>query len=191
MTKRHHGGVKKFDRLLSPSATAAEIRCDYATAPYDRAAWDMDRKWGVDALPGLVDPHMAERFGRAVGHLNDCLNRHAPEEAAAAAVNCVKGLTAMDAAATAAGHKPASPDMWQIEFGGRALVFIRQSEMWPAAQEANPGATIYTLQEAAHALSQCNLPLVSAVKGAFPGAEISGVRKRTELEDALEDEIPF
>jgi hypothetical protein len=97
----------------------------------------------------------------------------------------------MDAAATAAGFQPVNPELWQIEIDGRVMVFVRDADMWPAAQAAVPGATIYTLQEAAHALAQCSLPMVSAIKDAFPGAQISAVRKRTELEESLNDFIPF
>lgn len=191
MTARRPPPDKKFDRLLSPAATKDEIRCDYACAPFERAADEYNRKWGIDRLPGLVSPAMAEKFGRAVAHLNECMNRHAPEETAAAAENCIKGLHAMDREACFAGHQPASPEIWQIEFGGKDLVFIRQADMWQAAQDAVPGCTVYTLAEAAHALAQCNLPLVSDIKAAFPGAQISAVRKATELEVCLDDEIPW
>lgn len=191
MTTPRRAETKKFDRLLTPAATPAEMACDYACAPYDRAALDMDRKWGVNRLAGLVLPDMAAKFGLALGALNDCLNNHDHEGAVANAANCVRGLMAMDAAATAAGHKPANPDLWQIEQDGRVMVFVRDADMWPAAQAACPGATIYTLQEAARALAQCNLPMVSAVKDAFPGAQISAVRQRTELEESLNDEIPW
>jgi len=187
--KRHH--VQRFDRLLSPGASKNEIRCDYACAPYDEAALDMERKWGVNRLPGLVVPAMAEKFGRAIAHLNDCLNREAPEEAAAAAVNCVRGLHAMDAAAVAAGHKPADPEVWQVEFEGRTLVFVRDKRQWPAAQAAAPGATVYSLQEAAYALEKARPPTVADVQAAFPGAQITAVRQRSPLEDDLQDSIPF
>ena len=187
--QRQH--VKKFDRLITPAATPAEMACDYACAPYDRTALDMDRKWGVNRLAGLVPHEMAAKFGLALGALNECLNNHDHAGATANAANCVKGLHAMDAAATAAGFQPANPELWQIEIDGRVMVFVRDADMWPAAQAAVPGATIYTLQEAAHALAQCSLPMVSAIKDAFPGAQISAVRKRTELEESLNDFIPF
>jgi hypothetical protein len=191
MTARRNPHDRKFDRLISPNSSKDEIRCDYACAPFDRLATDMDRKWGINRLQGLVSPAMAEKFGRAVAHLNDCLNRLQPEEAAAAAENCIKGLHAMDREASFAGHQPASPEIWQIEIDGRDLVFIRQADMWQAAQDAIPGCTVYTLREAAHALAQCNLPMVSDIKAAFPGAQVSAVRSRTETEEYLNDDLPF
>ena len=42
---------RKADRLMSPDATKAQIECDYAIAPMDRLALEMDRKWGIDRLP--------------------------------------------------------------------------------------------------------------------------------------------
>lgn len=191
MTARSRNHTKTFDRLLAPGATKDEIRCDYACAPYDRAALDMDRKWGVNRLAGLVAPATAEKFGRALAHLNDCLQREAPEEAAAAAHNAMRGLAAMDAEATAAGHQPANPAIWAVEFQGRTFAFIREAEQWPAAQAAMPGATIYTLQEAARALTGLAPDMVATIKAHFPGAQISAVRQRSPTEDALDDEIPW
>ena len=148
-------------------------------------------KWGIDRLPGLVDPTLAEKYGRAVAHLNDCMEREAPEDTAAAATNCMKGMVAMDAAATAAGHKPADPETWEIEHDGAVFVFVRDERMWPtvAAREL-PGTTIYALSEAVAALRRLG-PTVDAIKTAFPGATVSAVRQPTPLEADLNDEIPW
>ena len=44
----------KFDRLMNPGASEAELRCDYAVAPFDRVALDMERIWGIDRLEGQL-----------------------------------------------------------------------------------------------------------------------------------------
>lgn len=184
---------KKFDRLMHPNASAQELRCDYAVAPFDRVALDMERLWGIDRLPELVSPELAERYGRALAHLNDSMNAADPIATAAAAENCIKGLRALDAEARRLGHQPVTPEVWFVEYDGHRFGLIRDVSEWPPVAAAHPGVTLYTLREAAIALlaHKSALPTIDAVKAAFPGAEISAVRQRTETEEYLDDELPF
>ena len=183
----------KFDRLLNPGASAAELRCDYAVAPFDRVALDMERTWGIDRLPELVSPELAERFGRAMAHLNDCMNAQDPTATAAAAENCIKGLRALDADARRLGHQPVTPECWFVEQDGYRFGIIRDVSEWPPVAAAHPGVTLYTLKEVATALlaHRSALPTIDAVKAAWPGTQIAAVRKRTETEEYLDDELPF
>jgi hypothetical protein len=96
---------RKADRLMSPDATKAQIECDYAIAPMDRLALEMDRKWGIDRLPELVTPEMATRYGQAMAHMNECIRLGDPAKCVAAANNCIRGLHAMDAEATKLGKQ--------------------------------------------------------------------------------------
>lgn len=180
----------KSDRLISPGATNEEIRCDFALAPFDRAALDAERTWGIDRLPGLVSPQTAERYGRAVAHLNERIAASDPDGTASAAANCVRGLAAMEAEARAAGHQPLKPTVWQIVVGGRTCCLIRDVAEWPAVAAEHPGAAIYTLQEVSVALEHFG-QIVVAAKDAFPGAQVTAVRAPTTLEVELEDQIPF
>lgn len=180
---------RKSDRLITPGASSAEIACDHACAPFDRAAQDMDRKWGIDRLPGLVPPAMAEKFGKAVAHLNDCIDRNDSAEVAAAAGNCIKGLAAMDAAAIAAGHAPMTADTWQIEIDGKALTIVRDERQWRTAEALHPGAAVVTLRELAVAYLGLLSPAVQTAKAVFPGARVSAVR--SPIGQDLDDEIPY
>lgn len=182
---------RKADTLICPGATAAEIACDYAIAPFDRVARDMDREWGVDRLPELVRPALASRFGAAMAHLNDCIGRGDAAACAAAAENCIKGMRAMDAEARAAGHRPLPADVWIYELEGRRFGVVREAGDWTTLQESQPGLTIYSLREVAIALQSYKsaLPIIEAAKAAFPGAQITAVRSK--LAEDLEDEIPF
>lgn len=182
---------KKSDRLLSPGATSSEIAVDYAIAPFDRAALDMERLWGVDRLPELVTPALAAKYGAAMAFLNDCINRGDATEAAAAAANCIKGLAAMDAEARSLGHKPAPADVWLYEHEGHRFGIIRETGDWTTLQDSHPGLTLYSLREVALAMASYKsaLPKIEAIKAAFPGAEITAVRSK--LAEELEDLIPF
>lgn len=186
-----HRRTNRPDRLITPGATDVEIRCDHAAAPFDRLALDMERIWGIDRLPGLVSPATAEKFGRAMAHMNAMINEGKPVEVAAAAVNCMKGLNALDAEARSLGHAPACPLVWQYEHEGHRFGVVQDVSDWPPVAAEFPGLTIYTMREVANALAAYNVqPIIGAVKQAFPGAEIKR-REPTELEKHLEDEIPW
>lgn len=191
MTQPRPRREKKSDRLLSPGSTSSEIAVDYAIAPFDRAALDMERLWGVDRLPELVTPALAAKYGAAMAFLNDCINRGDATEAAAAAANCIKGLAAMDAEARSLGHKPAPADVWLYELDGHRFGIIRETGDWTTLQDSHPGLTLYSLREVALALQSYKsaLPKIEAIKAAFPGAEITAVRSK--LAEELEDLIPF
>lgn len=180
---------RKADRLIVPGATADEIACDYALAPFDAAALDSERRWGIDRLPELVAPELAAKYGAAVAYLNDRINAADAAGTAAAATNCIRGLAAMDAAARAAGHQPLPAEVWIGEVDGHRFGVTRDLRDWPALAAAYPGLRVYSLREVGNALAHYG-QMVAAVKDQFPGAEAKP-RPPTQLETELEDEIPW
>jgi len=182
---------RKGDRLLVGACTKEEIMVDYAVAPFDRIAREMDNTWGVDRLPELVSPATAAKFGAAVAYLNAAISENDPDKAAAAAANCIKGFLAMDAEARSAGRKPLPADVWVYEHNGRTFAVARETGDWATLQEQLPGVPIYSLQEVALAMASYKsaVPVMDEIKRAFPGASVA--RVRSTLEADLEDEIPF
>jgi hypothetical protein len=188
---------RKSDRLLCPDATAKEIQCDYSIAPLDRLALVMDHKWGIDRLPELVSVEMAQRYGTAMAHLNDCIREADPAKCAAAAQNCMRGLNAMDAEATAAGQPQASGEYWEYELpatdGNPPFKFaiMRDGFEWRTAQAVRPDLEFYTMREAAIALqTYVRSPLLSEVKKQFPASEIIKIKPPVDFA-AGGDPIPF
>lgn len=181
----------KDDRLLQPGATNAEIRCDYAVAPWDRVATEMERKWGIGRLPEFVPPAMAAKYGAAVAHMNDAINAGDAHAVAGAAENCIKGLRAMDAAATQAGHQPLHVGVWEFEHDGRRIAVVRDIADLELVRAEFPGVTIYTMLQVFNGMAVYDSTVVSAALSAFPGARISDIRPATRLERDLDDEIPF
>lgn len=173
---------RKADRLITPGATAEQIRCDFACAPMDRLAGEMEATWGVDRLPALVSPGLAEKYARAIAHLHAMLDAADPAGTVAAVENCIKGLRAMDAEARAAGHVPPTPEIWEVHIEGRRIGLIRDADLWRQAEALRPDLTIYTARQAAVALC----PDITAPPPMPPPAPL-----RTALEAELDDEIPF
>ena len=189
---------RKADRLISPGSSGEEIQCDYAMAPMDRLATDMDRKWGIEQLPALVSPETALKYGKAIAHLNQCIQDCDPAKCAAAAANCIKGLNAMDAEATAAGHKPAAGATWEYEIPATEsaepfrFAILADDAEWQTAKEKRPDLIFFTMREVAMALQlKLASPLVVETKKRFPGATVTRIKPADPVNWAAGgDEIP-
>lgn len=183
---------RKEDRLRYPSVTAQSLRCDLALAPVTRAWEAADDEWGFETLLGVLPPTWASRYGALVADLHraeDAADVPACEVAAAAVV---KAIGMMRDKARADGHVPTRPEVWWVEADdGTRLGFVRHADQQARAMRDNPGVTICTAREALVALKPALFGLLSETKRLFPGAEMTAIRPRTELEDVLEDEIPW
>lgn len=177
---------KLGDRLVTPDARADEISCDHAVAPFDRAARKADQTWGIDRLPELVSPATAAKYGSALAKLNAALEASQPDEVAARAAVCIRGLAAMEAEARAAGHQPMPDDFWMYEQNGDRIIIARTMTDWPLIEKMHPGVPIFSLTEVANALESYGQTVV-AVKQHFPGSEVKSIKpiKKEELEDAI------
>ena len=183
---------KRHDRILAGMAHPDEIRCDMMTGPLDEATRRMDRKWGVDRLPDLVSVSTAEKWGAALAKLNAAIQSGDTDATKARVEVCLRGLSAMDAEATAAGRQPANPQIWEYEYEGLRFGLVQDIDQWPAAQASRPDLQIVGLREAAIALHAMrnSLPVIAEVRKNFPGAEITKIT-RTANADLGGDEIPF
>lgn len=182
---------KKSDRMITPGASAAEIRCDMACAPLDNLARHYDAIWGIDRLVTLVSPAMAEKYGAAIAHLHSSYDAEDPAATVAAAANCMKGLDAMNAQAIAAGHQPADPRVWMVEIEGHKYGFVEDAAFVAIAERNNPGVKIATLRQAVVALNPERFGMARDIIAAFPGATITAIRPRSQLAEELNDEIPW
>lgn len=179
---------RKEDRVIHQGATAAQIRCDVCLGPFDQAVREMDRKWGVDRLPEIVAPESAAKWGKAMAGLNDAINSEDADKVKFWVEVCLRGLKAMDEEALKSGQPISDPMIWEYQYEGQTYGIIEDGRHWPAAYAKRPGLVIFTMREAAIALHAHRNGLVEAVKLAFPGAEISGIRDRGRN---LEDDIDF
>jgi hypothetical protein len=186
--RRGHAG----DRLLNPSLTAAEIACDYALAPFDRAARAMGEKWGIDRLPELVSTETAAKWGKTLASLNDAIETSDPENVRAWAEVGIRGLAVMDAEAEKRGAIPADPAIWEYEYNGLKFGIFRDGAEWQAAKRKRPDLVLYSMQEVAAALvaRMEELPAVAAALAAFPEAQITALNRTPKIaDDKLEDFI--
>jgi hypothetical protein len=164
--------------------------CDFALAPFDRMANEMDHKWGIDRLVELVPADVAAKYGSAMAKLNAAIDAQDPDEVATRASVCVRGMQAMDQIASQAHGEPPTAQVWVVEADGYTFGLMRDPRNWQRAQEAYPKLELITEREMVLALTMYRRSLakemIDAAKAAFPGAEVTAIR---DME--LEDEIPF
>jgi len=182
---------KKSDRILHSGQTQNQIMTDYAVAPFDRKAEEMDEKWGIDRLVELVSAETAAKYGSAMAKFNDAIDAGDPSVTAARAQVCIRGMEAMDAEATAAGAERASMDVWEVEVAGELYGVMRDARSWQAIKAQRPEMTLVSLREVALALKYWRGSIAGeferSVKESFgDGAEVVAITNRN-----LEDEIPF
>lgn len=152
---------------------------DLAKASLDRldaVASAMERKWGIDRLPKLVDAPLAVRFRSQAERLDAaiCLNVSAAISAQAEAM--LRAWNALDAAAITGGWKPLAPTVWEtvLPETGEVVAIVRDFDEAFALAKERKGA-VWTLAEVAIAIEAFG-DTVRATKEAFPGAEVTAVR---------------
>jgi hypothetical protein len=183
---------KKADRIFNPQAHKDQIMCDYAIAPMDRLAIQMDTKWGIDMLPELVSVETAQKYGSAMAKMNKAIEENNPEECKVRAEIVVRGLKAMDAEAERLGAQRASTDIWEIELDGEMFGIMKDGRSWQKIKEQRPDLELLTLREVAlayrHFRDHKAGEFEKAVKESFPAAEVIDIRAKPKVFD---DDIPF
>lgn len=179
------------DAWLMKNAMTLSATC----GPLDEVRRRMDRKWGIDRLPQLVAPELAQRFGSRVEAYDRAIAECDLETALDMARRLIAAYQHLDAAAEAAGHQTATAvGAWPVEVNGDPAM-ICAPENARAVQEAFPGVTVFTTDEVGRlvgfALKELWKP-TQAVKSAFPGAEVLAMRNKPAGRRAEPaDEIPF
>ncbi len=168
---------RKGDRLLNPGASKEEIMVDHAIASFDRAAIEMERKWGYDRLPELVSPETAQRYGAAIAFLNEAINETNPQKAVSAAQNAIKGLAVLDAEAERLGHTQPSPLFSGDADGWGFRVIADAGDPTP-----NDGIPAFTIREVGLAL-KAQLNAVADVKQHFDKAEATNITPKRSFQD--------
>ena len=196
MTAARASGRRRGDRFTE--ADRLEVRnavtADYLIGPVDQIARDMERKWGIDRLPDLVSPELAQRFGSQREKFMVAITAVPPnlDDIAEQARRMANAYRALDAEAERIGAPKADPSVWQFEVDGKRCGVVRDGAMLEAAAEANPHLRLYSLDEIARILALDSLRLVAATKDAFPGAHVASVKpQRSRVAVELEDEIPW
>jgi len=136
----------------------------------------MERKWGIDRLPKLVDAPLAVRFRSQAERLDAALRADVPAVVGVQAEAMLRAWGTLDAAALAAGWKPLAPSIWEtvLPETGEVIAIVRDADE-ALALRADRKGMVWTLAEVAVALEAFGEG-VRAAKRVFPAAEVTAVR---------------
>ena len=165
-----------------------------ARAMHDKAVREMDARYGTDVLQTLVSPELAARFARV--KLDLAAATEAGDDATAIQKygSIVRGLTAMEEAALAAGHKPLEIARWWSTRAddGRAYLFTQdEDDARVAARQGRwDGFQIWSLPEVIRVLEDKSFESVLKAKQLWPEAAIVKV-VRPAVDWRVGDEVLF
>ena len=162
----------------------------------------LERKWGVGRLRLLVDDGLRERFDRQWRKWQAAYSAQDLEAVRAHSEAMRRAWNALDQAATAAGHTPMQPEVWETRMpDGVVLAIVRgpaeQHALARAARQEGDGRAreVWSLDEVGRVI--CGWEgrrWVDAVRTEFPGAQVEALRltpRGAEFDWSRGDEIPF
>lgn len=184
---------RRADPVTAPDLHAIPdaIAIGHALAPLDEVARQMEAKWGVERLPGLVSTETAARFGSATEKLERAIEANDLTEIKTRAPILIRGWQALDREATEAGAAPLPKEAWAFEVFGRPAAVVANRASARLVQEIQPESAVYTLEEVGRLIEAATerlAPMVAEAKRAFPGAEVVAVRRAEFRED---EDLPF
>lgn len=181
--------VRRPDRLTNHRDIANETKegIYYALKPLDELVHQMERRWGVDRLPGLVDPEMAARFGAAKAKLDAAIDENEPALVVKRVKVMMKGWLALSDAAEKAGAEEIEADVWEgLSDKGVKYAFCRSGAEAHKAAREKEGYRVLSVDEVVRLL-EAQYDKVTKIKDVFPDSIIEGVKNGP----VPDDEIPF
>ena len=165
-----------------------------ARAMHDKAVREMDARYGTDVLQTLVSPELAARFARVKVALDAAIEAGDDSTAIEKFGSVVRGLTALEEAALAAGHKPLEIARWWATRAddGRSYLFTQdEDDARVAARQGRwEGFQIWSLPEVIRVLEDKSFESVLKAKGLWPEAAVVKVA-RPAVDWRQGDEVPF
>ena len=156
-----------------------------ALRPFWRAEDRTAQRWGgIVRLQSLVSPELSARYGSAYAKLQAAIKAFDSQETARLASVCIRGLEALDKAASE--HAEAfEPRAVYIQHHGRQYVIALDRIDLPAIQAPDgvPVLSIQELLEARQIVLDGQIKALDAIQTAFPGSQVSYI--------APNDDLPF
>jgi hypothetical protein len=146
-----------------------------ALRPYWRAEDKASQKWGgIVRLQALVLPELSAKYGAAKAKLESAIRSLDAEETARRASVCIRGLEALDKAATES-HESLEPRSVFISHHGRSYIVAidRQDIGAIKAPKGVPVLSIQELLEARQIVLDRQTEALDAIQNAFQGAKVS------------------
>lgn len=156
-----------------------------ALAPFWRAEDKASQKWGgIVRLQSLVSPELSARYGQAYTKLRQAIQSMDAEETARRASVCIRGLEALDKAASESSESYEPRAVFISHHGRQYVVAIDRGDIGVIkAPEGVPVLSIQELLECRQIVLDRQTEALDAIQTAFQGSKVSF------LPDG--DELPF
>jgi len=155
----------------------------------DQVALAMERKWGVGRLRLIVSDFLRAKFDEQKDRLDAALRSDEERYVAPQIEGMRRAWAALDRAAHESGASPLSPQVWEcvLPSTGEVISLVRSAE--EAHHVAREGR-VFTVAEVAILIEALGDGVLD-IKHKFPGAAVTGVRRKSPINWETGDEIPF
>jgi hypothetical protein len=155
----------------------------------DQVAIAMERKWGVDRLRLLVSDYLRAKFDEQKDRLDAAIQSGEERYVAAQVEGMKRAWAALDRAAHDGGEQPLAPEVWEcvLPSTGEVVSLVRTPvEAHHVARECR----VFTAAEVAILIDALGDGVLD-IKHKFPGAAVTGIRRKAPVDWERGDEIPF
>jgi hypothetical protein len=177
-----------FDPATSPSAPG-EYRIRAMVADLDEVAAEMDRVWGIGRLRILVSESLRAKFDEQRARVDGALSSGQESFVRVQVEAMRRAWHALDRAARAAGAKPMSHEVWEVELPscGEVIALVRDGVHSGSVPQGRP---VFTLPEVARLIETLGAAVLET-KRVFPGAIVTDAHSRKPFDWSKGDDMPF
>lgn len=155
----------------------------------DQVAVAMERKWGVGRLRLIVSDFLRAKFDEQKDRLDLAIQSGDERFITAQVEGTKRAWSALDRAAHDAGEQPLAPEVWEcvLPSTGEIVSLVRSAaEAHHIARECR----VFTTDEVAILIDAVGDGVLD-IKQKFPGATVTGIRRKAPVDWERGDEIPF
>ena len=134
-------------------------------------------------MPSLVSVEMQNKWQAQQDKLNEAIQSSNIKNVEQLVSGSIRGYEALEKEAERLGHKPHSPEVWEVMHPESKRKYIIAKTTSQARQATKPGYVTYSLPEVVRILE--GQQLVNKLKETFPGAEVNNVKEREDFEDVM------
>lgn len=155
----------------------------------DQVSHAMERKWGVGRLRLIVSDFLRAKFDEQKDRLDAAIGSGEERYVASQVDGMKRAWSALDRAAHDAGEQPLAPEVWEcvLPSTGEVISLVRtDTEAHHVARECR----VFTIAEIATLIEALGDGVLN-IKQKFPGATVTGIRRKAPVDWARGDDIPF
>ena len=180
--------LPKLDPVTEVMSSSA-YRIQAMVEGLDQVAVAMERKWGVGRLRLLVSDFLRAKFDEQRDLLDAAIRSGQENYVRIHCDGMKRAWSALDRAAHDTGQRPLVPEVWEcvLPSTGEVVSLVRTAvEAHHVARECR----VFTAEEVAILIDALGDGILD-VKQKFPGATVTGIRRKAPVDWERGDEIPF